>query len=106
MGSRINLCMMVLSFTREGASDGCEQWSAQAGERCPRRPKWEIFLAVAQGEVSQAEAARGWRVDVSVIIAIRRSVKDAALAALARKPGRQRKDRNFELEAARDESIT
>lgn len=29
MGSRINLCMMVLSFTREGASDGCEQWSAQ-----------------------------------------------------------------------------
>ena len=23
MGSRINLCMMVLSFTREGASDGC-----------------------------------------------------------------------------------
>ena len=32
MGSQINLCMMVLSFTREGASDGCEQWSAQAGE--------------------------------------------------------------------------
>ena len=80
---------------------------ASNGRRKPVRlsaeTKWEIFLAVVQGEVSQAEAARGWRVDVSVIIAIRRSVKDAALAALARKPGRQRKDRNFELEAARDE---
>ena len=77
------------------------------GRRKPVRlsaeTKWEVFLAIAQGEVSQAEAARRWRVDVSVIIAIRRSVKDAALAALARKPGRQRKDRNFELEAAHDE---
>ena len=77
---------------------------ASNGRRKPVRlsaeTKWEIFLAIAQGEVSQAEAARRWRVDVSVIIAIRRSVKDAALA---RKPGRQRKDRDFELEAAHDE---
>ena len=75
---------------------------ASNGRRKPVRlsaeTKWEIFLAIAQ-----AEAARRWRVDVSVIIAIRRSVKDAALAALARKPGRQPKDRNFELEAAHDE---
>ena len=77
---------------------------ASNGRRKPVRlsaeAEWEIFLAVVQGEVSQAEAARRWRVDVSVIIAIRRSVKDAALA---RKPGRQPKDRNFELEAAHDE---
>ena len=80
---------------------------ASNGRRKPVRlsaeTEWEIFLAITQGEVSQAEAARGWRVDVSVIIAIRRSVKDAALAALARKPGPQPKDRNFELEAAHDE---
>ena len=83
---------------------------ASNGRRKPVRlsaeTKWEIFLAITQGEVSQAEAARRWRVDVSVIIAIRRSVKDAALAALAalaRKPGRQPKDRNFELEAAHNE---
>lgn len=65
--------------------------------------KWEIFLAIAAGDISQADAARKWRVDVSTIIGIRRTVKDAALAALARKPGRPKKQRNFELEAARDE---
>ena len=65
--------------------------------------KWEIFLLVASGEVTQAEAARKWIVDVSTIITIRRTVKDAALAALARRPGRPAKERNWELEAARNE---
>ena len=46
--------------------------------------KWEIFLQVTAGEISQAEAARKWHVDVSTVIGIRRTVKDAALAALAR----------------------
>ena len=59
---------------------------ASNGRRKPVRlsaeAKWEIFLAITQGEVSQGEAA---------------------LAALARKPGRQPKDRNFEVEAAHDE---
>ena len=49
--------------------------------------KWEIFLQVTAGEISQAEAARKWRVDVSTVIGIRRTVKDAALSALARKSG-------------------
>ena len=40
----------------------------------PRRPHFSI---------SQAEAARKWHVDVSTVIGIRRTVKDAALAALA-----------------------
>lgn len=62
--------------------------------------KWEIFLEVTAGEISQADAARKWRVDVSTIIGIRRTVKDAALAALARAPGRPAKERNWELEAA------
>ena len=50
--------------------------------------KWEIFLGVTSREMTQADAARRWHVDVSTIIGIRRAVKDAALAALAaRQPG-------------------
>lgn len=78
--------------------------------RARRRPmklsaetKWEIFLQVTSGEITQADAARKWRVDVSTIIGIRRTVKDAALAALARAPGRPVKERNWELEAAQAE---
>jgi hypothetical protein len=41
--------------------------------------------------------------DVSTIIGIRRTVKDAALAALARAPGRPAKEPNWELEAAHAE---
>ncbi|MST32291.1 hypothetical protein GHK86_06085 [Acidimicrobiaceae bacterium USS-CC1] len=53
--------------------------------------KWEIFLQITSGEITQADAARKWSVDVSTIIGIRRTVKDAALAALAAKPaGRPR----------------
>jgi transposase-like protein len=65
--------------------------------------KWEIFLQVAAGEISQTEAARKWRVDVSTVIGIRRTVKDAALAALAREPGRPGMQRAWQLEAARAE---
>ena len=77
------------------------------GRRSPRRlsaeQKWEVFLQVTTKELTQAEAARKWRVDVSTVIGIRRTVKDAALAALARGPGRPAAERNYELEAARDE---
>ena len=65
--------------------------------------KWEIFLQVTAGEITQAEAARKWRVDVSTVIGIRRTVKDAALAALARTPGRSGTQRDWHLEAARAE---
>jgi transposase len=75
--------------------------------RAPRRlsaeQKWEVFLQVTTKELTQAEAARKWRVDVSTVINIRRTVKDAALAALARPPGRPGAERNFELDAAREE---
>ncbi len=50
--------------------------------------EWETFLQVTAGELTQADAARKWGVDVSTVIGVRRTVKDAALAALARKPGR------------------
>jgi hypothetical protein len=65
--------------------------------------KWEIFLQITAGEVSRAEAARKCLVDVSTVIGIRRTVKDAALAAFARKPGRPGRQRNWQLEAARVE---
>lgn len=77
------------------------------GRRAPKKlsaeTKWEIFLQVTAGEVTQADAARKWAVDVSTIIGIRRTVKDAALAALARVPGRPAKERDWQLEAARSE---
>jgi transposase-like protein len=77
------------------------------GRRRPTRlspeTKWEIFLAVTTGDISQADAARKHAVDVSTIIGIRRTVKEAALAALARAPGRPAKERNWELDAAHAE---
>ena len=79
------------------------------GRRRPKNlsaeTKWEIFLQITAGEISQAEAARKWQVDVSTVIGIRRTVKDAALAALARKPGRPGTQRDWQLEGP-DEEIT
>jgi transposase len=77
------------------------------GRRRPRvlsaETKWEIFLEVTSREITQADAARKWHVDVSTIIGIRRTVKEAALAALAARPGRLVTERNWELDAARGE---
>ena len=64
------------------------------GKRRPRRQltpeeKWEVFLEVTSQEISQADAARKYGVDVSVIVRLRALAKDAALAAFASaKPGR------------------
>ena len=56
--------------------------------------KWEIFLEVTSQEISQADAARKYGVDVSVIIRLRALAKDAALAAFASaKPGGWRRCR-------------
>ena len=81
--------------------------SIGSGRRRPRvsnvETKWEIFLQITTGEMTQADAARKWTVDVSTIIGIRRTVKDAALAALAAQPGRPAKERDWALEAARSE---
>jgi transposase-like protein len=63
--------------------------------------KWEVFLEVTSQELSQADAARKWGVDVSVIIRLRALAKDAALAAFASaKPGRLPSPEQAELEAA------
>ena len=51
--------------------------------------------------ISQADAARKWGVDVSVIIRLRALAKDAALAAFASaKPGRPASVDQVELEQA------
>jgi transposase len=63
--------------------------------------KWEVFLEVCSQELSQADAARKWHVDVSTVIRIRQLAKDAALAAFAAsKPGRMPSPEQAELEAA------
>jgi transposase len=63
--------------------------------------KWEIFLEVTSQQLSQADAARKWNVDVSTVIRIRQLAKDAALAAFAAaKPGRMPSPGQVELEAA------
>jgi len=63
--------------------------------------KWELFLEMTSQELSQADAARKWNVDVSTVIRIRRLAKDAALAAFAAsKPGRLPSPEQAELEAA------
>ena len=63
--------------------------------------KWEIFLEVASQELSQADAARKWNVDVSTVVRLRALVKDAALAAfVSAKPGRPASAEQVELEAA------
>ena len=67
--------------------------------------KWEIFLEVTSQEISQADAARRYGVDVSVIIRLRALAKDAALAAFASaKPGRTASVEQVELELLRSEN--
>ena len=80
------------------------------GKRRQRRQltpeeKWEVFLEVTWQELSQADAARMWGVDVSVIIWLRALAKDSALAAFASaKPGRPASIEAVELELLRAEN--
>ena len=64
--------------------------------------KWEIFLEVTSQEISQADAARKWGIDVSTVIRIRQLARDAALAtfAAAKPGGRPPSPEQVELEAA------
>lgn len=64
--------------------------------------KWELFLEVTSRELTQADAARKWRVDVSTVIKVRRLARDASLAAFtASKPGRPRSVEDLEAEQLR-----
>ena len=67
--------------------------------------KWEVFLEVTSQQLTQADAARKWGVDVSTVIRVRALAKDAALAAFAAsKPGRMPSPEQAELEAALQEN--
>jgi transposase-like protein len=69
--------------------------------------KWQVFLEVTTGQLTQADCARKWRIDVSVVIRIRKLAKDAALAAFASaKPGRVPSPEQVELEDALRENDT
>lgn len=48
-----------------------------------------IFLEVCSQQLTQADAARKWGLDVSTVIKLRRLAKDGALAAFAAsRPGK------------------
>ena len=80
------------------------------GKHKPRRQltpeeKWEVFLEVTSQEISQADAARKYGVDVSVIVRLRALAKDATIAAFtAAKPGRPASVEAVELELLRAEN--
>src|SRR6266516_3125575 len=68
--------------------------------------KWQLFLDVTSQQLMQADAARKYGVDVSVVIRLRRLAKDGALAAfVASKPGRPPSVEQVELEACRQECV-
>lgn len=61
---------------------------SSSGPRQKRRQltpeeKWQVFLEITTGELTQADAARKWRVEVSTVIKLRRDAKDGALACFA-----------------------
>ena len=82
----------------------------QNGQRRRRRltpeEKWQVFLEVVSQQISQADAARKWNVEVSTVIKVRRLAKDGVLAAFAAsKPGRPPSVEQVELEACRQECV-
>jgi transposase len=82
--------------------------SQGAGQRRKRQltveEKYEIYLALVAGEMSQNEAAARYGVDRSTIARIRVVGKEAVLEALANsRPGRPRDQVDPELKAAKDE---
>jgi transposase-like protein len=67
--------------------------------------KWQVFLEVASQQLSQADAARNWGVDVSAVVKLRRLAKDCARAAFAAsRPGRPASIEEVELEELRTEN--
>ena len=83
---------------------------SQNGPRGRRRQlspeeKWQVFLEVVSHQLTQADAARKWGVDVSTVIKLRRLAKDGALAAFAAsRPGRPVSVEQIEIEELRAEN--
>jgi transposase-like protein len=67
--------------------------------------KWEAWLEVTSGELTQVDAARKWGVDVATIIKVRKVAKDACLTAFAAsRPGRRSTPEQLEIEQLRREN--
>ncbi len=82
-----------------------ENGKARKRRQLSPEEKWEIFLEITSQEISQADAARKYGVDVSVVIRLRALAKDATLAAFASaKPGRPASIEQVELELLRSEN--
>jgi transposase len=66
--------------------------------------KYEVWLRLVTGELSQNQAAEEYGVDRSTVTRIRQTAKQGALDALAKsKPGRRADEPDPELVAARAE---
>jgi transposase-like protein len=79
--------------------------SRRKGRQLSPEEKWQVFLEVTSQQLSQADAARKWGVDVSTVIKLRRLAKDGALAAFAAsKPGRPGLIGSVEIEELRAEN--
>lgn len=66
--------------------------------------KYQIWLQLLTGELSQRDAAERWGVDPTTIMRIRKVGKESALAGLAAsKPGVRRQAEDAELAAAKSE---
>src|SRR4051812_32446148 len=75
------------------------------GRQLSPEEKWQVVLEVVSQQLSQADAARKWRVDVSTVIRLRRLAKDRALAAFAAsRRGRPASLEQVELEELRAEN--
>ncbi len=74
------------------------------GRQLSPEEKWQVFVQVISQQLTQADAARKWGVDVSTVIKLRRLAKDGALAAFAAsRPGRPLSVEQVELEELRPE---
>jgi transposase len=82
-----------------------ESGKARKRRQLTPEEKWQIFLEVTSQEISQADAARKYGVDMSVIVRLRALAKDAALVAFASsKPGRLASVQDVEIELLREEN--
>jgi transposase-like protein len=80
----------------------------RAGRRRKRmlsaQEKYQIWVQLLSGEISQRDAAERWGVDPTTIVRIRKVAKESALAGLAAsRPGVRRDAEDAELQAARPE---
>ena len=61
-------------------------------KRLTPEQKWQVFLECSRKGASDAEVCRRWGITPWQLRGIRDRVKDGALGALARGPGRPRRD--------------